>query len=96
MLVGADATGKTHVLKLLYAMQKTHASEIQHTLSGLMDKLTWVFRAESLADLVRQTEATRLALGHGRLGWGDVRFYASCARTDDLRRQHSQINLDQR
>ena len=63
VLVGANATGKTHVLKLLYAMQQMHlfTSEAPY----LHETLRAIFRPELLADLVRQGKRSKTATVDG-------------------------------
>lgn len=55
VLVGANATGKTHVMKLLYAMQSAHFQPGLHIAEQLLD----VFRPENMDDLIRQKIQTK-------------------------------------
>jgi len=59
VLVGANATGKTHVMKLLYAIQKAQFSS--HEGPQIGKRLYAIFRPESLDDLVHQKSRSRTA-----------------------------------
>jgi hypothetical protein len=59
VLVGANATGKTHVLKLLYAMQQMHPSTPERPY--IHETLRVIFRPEILDDLVRQGNRSKTA-----------------------------------
>ena len=62
VLVGANATGKTHVMKLLYAIQKAHIGwsfSVQRDDDPPIDKsLVSVFQPEDERDLVRHPSRT--------------------------------------
>lgn len=74
VLVGGNATGKTHVLKLLYAMQKTQAeigrgfrtyivpnADGPQRIMSLPDRLEGVFRCERLRNLIKRASTLQTA-----------------------------------
>jgi predicted ATPase len=67
VVVGENGLGKTHLLKLLYALLKTHADAKELTKGTLerayAEKLTRVFRPESLGRLVKRQQ------GRNRCEW---------------------------
>jgi energy-coupling factor transporter ATP-binding protein EcfA2 len=56
VLVGANSTGKTHLMKLLYAIQKRQSQR-----GRMADVLEDVFRPENLGDLVRKGNRSKTA-----------------------------------
>jgi len=60
VLVGANASGKTHLLKLLYALQKSQTeSGFSSSRRDIADFVLDVFRPERLDDLVRRKSTNR-------------------------------------
>lgn len=60
VLMGANASGKTHLLKLLYAMQKENQADIFHTTSTLLS----VYNFEGVTDLISQPASVMTSACH--------------------------------
>lgn len=62
VLVGANASGKTHVMKLLYAMQRAQADfNLSMGQWNIIERLLGVFRPENPNDLVNNTIKPQIA-----------------------------------
>jgi len=71
VLVGANGTGKTHVLKLLYAMQKAQVEFAQRAnFADMRGRLLNIFRPEKIDDLIRQSAADHQAVA--RAVWNSI------------------------
>lgn len=61
VLVGANASGKTHLLKLLYTLQKSHSETSLGSRRDVVDFVMDVFKPERLDDLVRRKPSAKRA-----------------------------------
>lgn len=56
-IIGANGTGKTHLIKLLYAVQRTHRwSQHKKQVPPVLSEISNVFQAQNVSDLVRDAE----------------------------------------
>ncbi len=67
LLIGMNSSGKTWLLKLLYAVKRSQeeygrGNDNREFYEVLSDKLYWTFQVEPLGDLVRKGEGNRLSL----------------------------------
>ena len=53
VLIGANASGKTHLLKLLYVLQKAQDDSALVRSRAVAERLQGVFRPEHIRDLIR-------------------------------------------
>ena len=99
VIVGANGTGKSHVLKLAYSVVKT--SHNQHSPNkqskavwqkAVADDLVAVFKPESLGRLVRRKQgraAAMISIGFNGLTGADFAFGFSTLNTTDVKMEGS-------